>query len=150
MNAQFIVIITLSVIAIVVRLTFLHLYPPVAPYSDMSAYDGLAWRLAQGLGYVTLEGAFTAYWPVGYPAFLSVMYLVCGHEPGCGYFANLVLAAAIVVAVYLLIAKLSGSQTAAVAGARCLWRSIQTVLLIAAYCCRSFSTRRFFWWALCC
>jgi 4-amino-4-deoxy-L-arabinose transferase-like glycosyltransferase len=46
---------------------------------DETAYIGHAERLAGGLGYVTSDGRPTAYWPVGYPAVLSLTYRVFGN-----------------------------------------------------------------------
>ena len=50
------------------------------PGPDAVSYDELGWRLASGQGYVDDDGRPTAYWPVGYPALLSVVYLVWGHS----------------------------------------------------------------------
>jgi len=48
--------------------------------SDEREYDRLAYNLASKAAY-TYDGTPTAYRPIGYPAFVSVFYLVLGHHP---------------------------------------------------------------------
>lgn len=66
------------VIALALRLGYVAVAerPPI---SDEQYYDGLAQALAAGEGY-TAGGVPTAYWPVGYPAFIAVFYAVFGHH----------------------------------------------------------------------
>jgi 4-amino-4-deoxy-L-arabinose transferase-like glycosyltransferase len=66
------------VIALALRLGYVAVAerPPI---SDEQYYDGLARSLAAGEGYAA-GGVPTAYWPVGYPAFLAIFYAVFGHH----------------------------------------------------------------------
>ena len=50
------------------------------PGSDQAAYDALAWRLASGEGYTNADGSPHAFYPVGWPMFLSGVYVVFGHS----------------------------------------------------------------------
>jgi 4-amino-4-deoxy-L-arabinose transferase-like glycosyltransferase len=70
-------IIAIFLIAFAVRLGYVAVAerPPI---SDEQYYDGLAQALAAGEGYAG-GGVPTAYWPVGYPAFLAFFYAVFGH-----------------------------------------------------------------------
>jgi 4-amino-4-deoxy-L-arabinose transferase-like glycosyltransferase len=70
-------IIAIFLIAFAVRLGYVAVAerPPI---SDEQYYDGLAQALAAGEGYAA-GGVPTAYWPVGYPAFLAFFYAVFGH-----------------------------------------------------------------------
>jgi hypothetical protein len=52
---------------------------PAPPISDEKHYDLLARSLAAGRGYVE-DGVPTAYWPVGYPAFIAACYVVFGFH----------------------------------------------------------------------
>lgn len=47
------------------------------PHVDLAWYDGHARNLAAGLGYVE-NGKPTAFWPIGYPAFLALLYRFAG------------------------------------------------------------------------
>ena len=58
-------------------------------FDDSSWYDGSAQSIADGKGYVFYDGAPTAAWPVGYPAFLAGIYRVTGDSvpaEGCQRF----------------------------------------------------------------
>ena len=87
--------------ALVVRVAWILATLPM-PYWDAAEYDGLAWRLANGEGYVAPDGSPTAYRPVGYPAFLAAIYVVFGHSWAAGYFANAILSAFSVILAYRL------------------------------------------------
>lgn len=65
---------------------------PNEPISDQTIYHIHAVDLAQGKGYVDAMGQPTAYWPVGYSAFLAMFYAVLGPVPSSGFVANLCLA----------------------------------------------------------
>jgi len=71
-------VIAVFLIALALRLGYVAVAerPPI---SDEQYYDGLARSLAAGEGY-TAGGVPTAYWPVGYPAFLAVFYALFGHH----------------------------------------------------------------------
>ena len=99
------------------RLTW-TLAAQTAPVSDAAFYDGLAWRLAQGMGYATAGGTPTAFLPVGYPAFLAALYAVFGHSWTAAGIANALLGALSVALTYRLAREVLPSRPAlAAAGA---------------------------------
>lgn len=80
----------------------LLLFVPIEQGSDAAWYHNRAVAIASGLGY-TERGVPTAYWPVGYPAFLGLLYSVFGTSPVVGQIANLVLAIASVLLLHTLV-----------------------------------------------
>lgn len=69
-------------------------FVPVEMTSDASWYIGRAASIAMGDGYS--EGGYpTAYWPVGYPAFLGTLFYFFGQDQFVGQIANLLAAAGI-------------------------------------------------------
>lgn len=72
---QLVVIVALT---LVVRLCFVLTFDH-QPVSDERAYDELALHLAS-TGTYAVEGKPTAYRPVGYPAFLALLYVLFGHS----------------------------------------------------------------------
>ena len=75
----------------------------------------MGWRLATGQGYVSDDGVPTAYWPVGYPAFLAVVYLCFGHSWLAAGVANAILGAVIVILTYWLARQVVLSRPAMLA-----------------------------------
>jgi hypothetical protein len=70
----------------------LILLVPVEMSSDAAWYLGRASGIAAGEGYT--EGGYpTAYWPVGYPGFLGVLFYLFGENALVGQAANLLMAA---------------------------------------------------------
>ncbi|MBA4141424.1 MAG: glycosyltransferase family 39 protein [Nitrosospira sp.] len=68
-------------------------FVPVEMSSDGSWYVDRALGIASGEGYS--EGGYpTAYWPVGYPGFLGVIFYLFGAEQFVGQIANLLMAGA--------------------------------------------------------
>ena len=80
-------------VALAVRVAWVLATVPM-PNWDAADYDGRAWRLATGEGYVAPDGTPTAFRPVGYPAFLATIYAVFGHSWIAGYIANAILSTA--------------------------------------------------------
>ena len=98
-------------VAIALRIAW-TLAAQTAPVSDAATYDGLGWRLAQGHGYVTEDGAPTAFLPVGYPAFLAALYAVFGHWWTAAGIANALLGALSVALTYRLAREMLPSRPA--------------------------------------
>lgn len=71
-------LVTLAVVALLVRLIWAWLVMDRVPQFDEVDYIELATRLAAGEGYVDATGAQAAYWPVGYPALLSLAFRLLG------------------------------------------------------------------------
>jgi 4-amino-4-deoxy-L-arabinose transferase-like glycosyltransferase len=77
-------LVTLAVIALVVRLGWALLMMDRVPQFDEVEYIDLASRLAAGEGYVDETGARVAYWPAGYPALLSWVFRLSGGPSEVG------------------------------------------------------------------
>lgn len=99
-------LIVLLVINVIIRgcwLLFMH--PPQA--LDFEWYYTHAVQMAHGEGY-RQGGQYTAYWPIGYPYFLSLLFRVTGPSVWAGLIANAILSILIVLLIYLLARKLTG------------------------------------------
>lgn len=83
--------------------------------SDSVQYKALATNLASGEGY-TLNGQPNAFWPVGYPLFLSLVYRVCPDGDLAGKIANVVAGLGIVVLTYGIGRELIGEAAGRIAG----------------------------------
>ena len=88
-------------VALAVRVAWVVMFQ-TPPGSDAAAYDELGWRLAQGQGYIWGDGTPTAFWPVGYPAFLAAIYLIFGYSWLAAGMANALLGAVNVALTYRL------------------------------------------------
>ena len=88
-------------LALAIRVVWV-LVSNTTPMSEASVYDRLAWSLASTGEYVAKDGSPTAFRPVGYPAFLSGVYMVFGHSWIAGGIANAVLGTITVSLTYLL------------------------------------------------
>ena len=98
----------LIVINILIRGAWLlYMHPPQA--LDFEWYFTHASQLAAGQGYHT-GNLYTAYWPIGYPFFLSLIFRIMGPSVIAGLITNAVLSVGIVVLVYLMGLKLTGSE----------------------------------------
>lgn len=82
------------------------------PASDAAWYYDRAMEMISGAGYA-IDGNPTAYWPVGYPAFLAGLAALFGPSPLAGMIANVALSGGIVLLGYRLALALSGSQIVA-------------------------------------
>ena len=82
---------------------------PFHLWGDYQCYDDLGRQWADSGAY-SIGGHLTAYWPPGYPFWLSRLYLMFGHEPLAGVLANVLLGTATVLLSYLLIRRLWGER----------------------------------------
>jgi len=69
---------------------------PTQPVTDFAWYFDRAAEMARGLGY-QVEGRPTAYWPVGYPGFLSLLFRITGPSVEAARLANALLSAGVVL-----------------------------------------------------
>ncbi len=84
------------------------------PVSDSAAYHQFAIWMAEGKGYLDIRtGNPTAYWPVGYPAFLSFVYRLFGPDLMFGEMANGVLSALVMWLCYDISRRLFRCEKAA-------------------------------------
>ncbi|SFW29904.1 Dolichyl-phosphate-mannose-protein mannosyltransferase [Nitrosovibrio sp. Nv17] len=95
---------------------------PLEMDSDSRWYLNRALGIANGEGYVE-DGHPTAYWPVGYPGFLGILFHLAGPHQIVGQLANLLMAAGIFLLQLKLTRQLFRSETTARLG----------VLLLALY-----------------
>ena len=83
-----------------------------APMSDQLWYFERAVGLLNGKGYA-VQSQPTAFWPVGYPAFLAGLFAVFGPDIEVAKAANLVLSAVAMAFVYRISRRATGSEAAA-------------------------------------
>ena len=84
------------------------------PVSDSAAYHQFAIWLAEGRGYLDLRTQQpTAYWPVGYPAFLALFYWLFGPNVMAGEMANAGLSVLVMWLCYDISRRLFRSEKAA-------------------------------------
>jgi 4-amino-4-deoxy-L-arabinose transferase-like glycosyltransferase len=77
-------------VAVVLRAIWFVLCPN-QPVSDQATYHAAASQLAQGRGYIELDGTPANLWPVGYPALLGATYWMFGAHYPIGYLLNIAL-----------------------------------------------------------
>ena len=115
------------VLALALRVGWLLFVSP-APVSDFRWYFERGRDMAAGYGYSMQTGDFwpdnvappflsaepgrqlTAYWPVGYPAFLAGLFFVFGPSIWVGQIANLVLSGLILILAYQIAKRLFQSE----------------------------------------
>ncbi len=97
--------------AFLVRLIWMLLVDP-KPISDFDWYYTQGIHILEGRGYQN-AGAPTAYWPVGYSAFLAGLFAVFGTSVVVSHVANLVLDMGLLVLAYALAKRLFRSERVA-------------------------------------
>lgn len=87
---------------------------PVRPTSDAAWYVARGMEIAAGQGYH--EGPVpTAFWPVGYPAFLAAVFYIFGPHVIVAKIANLILSCGIFFIIYCLAIQIFSILTARLA-----------------------------------
>ena len=86
------------------------------PGDDAYRYDFAARALAEGKGYIHINGAPTAFWPPGYPLLLAAVYRLFGASVVTAQLLNIVLGTATVGLVYAVGRRTLGA-TAGLVGA---------------------------------
>ncbi len=100
-----------AAVFVLVRLAMMLLLP-VTPVADSHWYISRAFEMANGEGYH--YGLLpTAYWPVGYPAFLAGVFTIFGHNLLAAKLANLMISFGIFVLTYRLSVIMFGNLLAA-------------------------------------
>ena len=100
-------------IAIIIRF-FLLCTINVKQVSDFQEYHDFAKQIASGEGYMR-HGQPTAWFPIGYPLFLSLLYRICGQYELAGQLSNVFLSLVIIIATYYIATKLFSPTTAKLA-----------------------------------
>jgi 4-amino-4-deoxy-L-arabinose transferase-like glycosyltransferase len=104
-------------LALAVRLVYvLNVPPEVLLANDAGYYDYFARSIASGNGYVMPEGHPTAFWPVGYPAFLAGVYLLFGESLKAAQLVNALLDAGTAVLVMAIARRWWSIELSALAG----------------------------------
>jgi len=99
MHKYFNLIVLLS--AFLIRLAWILLMTNAQPVSDFATYYARAVGIAAGKGY-TIGGVPTAYRPVGYPAFLGLIFAIFGPSLTVARLANVILYMGILILCHRL------------------------------------------------
>jgi hypothetical protein len=86
-------------LAFLIRMVWIILVNPV-PISDFSFYYNQGISISQGHGYKAPDNRATAFWPVGYPAFLAILFYLFGPSLFVGKFANTILSVGTLLLFY--------------------------------------------------
>lgn len=95
-------------------LWLLYMHPPQV--DDFAWYFSHATQMYKGQGYVWY-GHPTAYWPIGYPFFLSLLFHLTGPSVTAGLMVNILLSTGIVFFVYGLTVRIFDRDSMAFAAA---------------------------------
>ncbi|MDI9260644.1 hypothetical protein [Alicyclobacillus sendaiensis] len=98
------VLVILIAVNLVLRFAWISFMHPIQE-ADFAWYDARAVELAHNQGYNWM-GHPTAYWPIGWPFFLSLIYRVTGPSVMVGLAVNALLSTGIVCLVYVLTRQL--------------------------------------------
>lgn len=120
-----------TVLSVLVRLPWLLIVHPV-PVSDTRFYYFSATSIAEGHGYQIL-GHPTAFFPVGWPAFLGGLFYFSGPSMLVIEVLNLVLWALVAVLAYALGRRLCDRATGVVAGVLVAVSPTMAVFVMRAY-----------------
>ena len=108
---QAVCLVVLVAVNILIRAVWLFHYHP-AQRSDFLWYYQHAVSLSEGHGYTT-AGKPTAYWPIGYPLFLSLIFRITGPSLKAGLIAQALLSVGIVVLIFLIALRTTKSTSVA-------------------------------------
>ncbi len=104
----------------------------VEPLGDSIWYEQGGYNIAKGEGY-TIAGKATAFWPVGYPLFLGIVYFIFGHSLFVARFWTVILSLYICFLTYRIGKTVLGNSGSLVA-----------LLLIATFPSQIFFSSLFF------
>jgi 4-amino-4-deoxy-L-arabinose transferase-like glycosyltransferase len=117
-NALVIFLVSLSA-----RLVWTALIPYLDPFiknqpllGDANSYDLIAQGIMLGFGFSGLPPQLTAFWPPLYPAFLSLIYSVFGHQIEISRYIQAIIGSLIPVFLYLTAKNLADQRTAWLTG----------------------------------
>ncbi len=97
-------------LAFVLRILWSTLIPTQL-YADWKWYDDVAYHMSQVWRYEE-NGLPTAYWPIGYPLFLAIVYRTFGHHYFVVEFINVLLSLCICAFTYLVAKRLTSPVSA--------------------------------------
>lgn len=151
----------LIVINLVVRGLWVWYMHPVQT-SDFAHYYHHAVQLYEGLGFLNY-GHISAFWPIGYPMFLSLLFHLTGPSVIAGLIVQILLSTGTVVLIYLLALAIGARQWTAMAAAvgytvlptQIAWNSLlgteelcMFLIILSLYLYIQFSRRHIVWLAL--
>lgn len=99
-------------VGLALRLAWVLAWPNEQFIGDYLWLNARAHDLAEGHGYVQSNGQPTAFWPIGYPLALSLLYRAFGENDLVGKLANVVFSMGILTGTYLLGRRLFSETTA--------------------------------------
>ncbi|HEY9164641.1 MAG TPA: glycosyltransferase family 39 protein [Candidatus Kryptonia bacterium] len=102
---------TIIAFGFAIRLYWILVFHPY-PVSDFGFYFHSAESIVKGYGYVTDHGFATAYFPIGYPFFLAILFWVFGVSVTVAETANLILSVASLVLAYRIARAIFKSEAA--------------------------------------
>lgn len=102
-------------LAMAIRLVWLAVCPN-EPVSDQVVYDFSARAIAEGKGYVDVDGDPANYWPVGYAAVLGAVYWLLGTHYWAGYLLNVIMWGGAAYFAFRIAGFLYGMRAGVVAG----------------------------------
>lgn len=105
-------------VALGVRLAYVA-WAPHVPWADGRFYHLYAASIADGSGYLNVDGSPAIRWMPGWPFLLGALYRVFGADPSVGMWANAVFDASAVACIAALGARLFDARCGAIAAA--LW-----------------------------
>jgi 4-amino-4-deoxy-L-arabinose transferase-like glycosyltransferase len=109
-------LVAIVLLAGVLRIAWV-VYAQTVPGSDFAQYDQLAWRLAEGKGYVDELGEPTAFYAIGWPFFLSIVYRVFGHSLVAAGVINALMGVGAVILTYAIARHLLDRPVALISAA---------------------------------
>ncbi|MBM3251498.1 MAG: glycosyltransferase family 39 protein, partial [Candidatus Omnitrophica bacterium] len=114
-NRNLVLSVAIIIIAAILRLYFVFIYPQVQIAGDALVYDELGWNLAQGKGFVSKLGFPEIVCTPGYPFFLSIVYKAFGHSYASVKFFQILLSLISMIIIYLLAKSIFSQKIAIIA-----------------------------------
>ena len=112
------IVLGLTGLALVARVVFVLAVDRVSfGFGDPAFYHYAASALADGDGYLGLDGEPSARWPPVFPLVLAPFYALFGSDPLTGELVNAAIGAACVPVIFLLVRHIFGRRAALVAAA---------------------------------
>ena len=119
-DREFVVLVSICLLALLVRLGYVLTLPPRLLWFDGEHYSRLAAGLLEHGTYLNDRGRPSAYWPPGYPLFLSAVYALFGVNVVALRVAQCLIGAGTVAVVHRIARRVldrSGARLAALATA---------------------------------
>ena len=107
-------------LALLTRLLYFGFFPPRSiQLDDAESWDGIAWNLAEGRGFLDANGLPTSVRPPVYPLFLAGIYKVFGHSYPAAKLAQILLSALTCALLFLIGSRVFGEKLGFISGLVC-------------------------------